>query len=82
MANRNELYSRQMIWAQYRSGSSKDQAYTNLKSDTISEETIDSFYHRFQSGNISLFDENSPHHDISQAIQTLPNGDEVRNFRI
>jgi hypothetical protein len=60
MANRNELYTRQMIWAQYRSGISKDQAYTNLKSDSISEDTIDSWYDRFQSGDISLFDENSP----------------------
>jgi hypothetical protein len=82
MANRNELYSRQMIWAQYRSGSSKEQAYTNLKSGSISEETIDSFYERFQLGDISLFDENSPHRGIPNAIQTLPNGDEVRNFRI
>jgi hypothetical protein len=84
MSNLKELYTRQMIWAEYRAGSSKEQARANLNaklgSDNISEETIDTFYQRFKSGDISLFDRDSPRHGISQAIQTLPNGDEVRGF--
>jgi hypothetical protein len=80
MSNLKELYTRQMIWAEYRSGSSKEQARAKLGLDTISEETIDTFYQRFKSGNISLVDQDNVQHYVPQVIQTLPNGDEVRGF--
>jgi hypothetical protein len=79
MSTRNELRIRQIIWAKYRAGISKEQAYINLASDSISQETINDWYKRFKSGDISLFDKESPQHGISQAIQIMP--DEVRNFR-
>jgi hypothetical protein len=84
MANRNELHKRQMIWAEYRAGSSNGQAKININAkldpDFISDETIDGFYQRFQLDHISLSDRSSAHYGIPQAIQKLPNGDEVRNF--
>jgi hypothetical protein len=81
MSNRNELYERQMIWAEYRAGSSKEEAHAKLGSDSVSQQTIDDFYQRFQSGDISLFDKGSEQHGIIQAIQKLPNGEEVRQIQ-
>lgn len=85
MVNRRDLHIRQLIWAEYRAGRSEKNAYSNLNKKlglgSISKETIDSFYQRFQSGNSSLFDTDSLQYGIPQAIQTFPNGDEARNFK-
>jgi hypothetical protein len=78
MSNREELYERQMILAEYRAGRSKEQAHAKLGSGSVSQQTIDDFYQRFQSGDISLFDKGSEQHGIKTAIQTLSNGKEVR----
>jgi transposase len=80
MANRNELHERQLIWAEYRAGFSNEQAHAKL-GPNVSRETIDNFYRRFKAGKISLFDERTFQHRIVQAIQTMPNGDEVRKYQ-
>jgi hypothetical protein len=85
MSNSNELYKRQMIWAQYRAGASSEQAYLNINAKlghgSVSQNRIDNFYRRFKLGNKFLFDEESEQYGILQAIQTMPNGDEVRSFK-
>jgi hypothetical protein len=85
MSNSNELYKRQAIWADYRAGNNSEQAYSNLIKkfgpDSVSKEIITGFYLRFKSGDRSLFDKGAPQHGIPQAIQTLPNGEEVSIFK-
>jgi hypothetical protein len=84
MSNSNELYKRQAIWAQYRVGNNNEQAYLNLTEKfglgSVSQKVIDDLYQRFKSDNISLFDEESEQQGIPQAIQIMPNGDEVRRL--
>jgi hypothetical protein len=84
MVTRNELRKRQMIWAEYRAGNNKEQAHSNLTKKlgpgSISLDTIESFYERFRRIGTSLFDKEDEQYGISQAIQTMPNGDEVKSF--
>jgi hypothetical protein len=72
-----EIRLRQFIWAEYRAGSSKEQALINIKSkfgpEYASESTIEHWYQRFVDGNANLFEQ----YNITSVIQTLPNGKEV-----
>jgi hypothetical protein len=84
MVTIKELRIRQMIWAEQRAGTSKEQARLNVNSklapDAISQQIIDELYQRFNSGDISLFDNGTKQREIIQAIQTLPSGNEVKSF--
>jgi hypothetical protein len=79
MSTSEEVRLRQIIWAEYRSGSSEKQAHTNiiakLGPKSVCIEKIKLWYGCFQhgDGNICLFSRN----DIEYAIQTLSNGDDV-----
>jgi hypothetical protein len=64
-----DIKLRQFIWEEYYAGNDKKQSYINVKTKS----TINYWYKRFKSGNISLFDQ----HDIASVIQKLTNGDEV-----
>jgi hypothetical protein len=68
-----------MIWAEYRVGSTKKQAYTNLKRklgpESISRKIIDYCYRLITSRITFVFGR------IPRAIQSLSNEKEVRNFK-
>jgi transposase len=81
MANRDKLRKRQIIWAEYESGSNEEQAHAKFGSGTVSKKTIDRFYRRFNSKDISLFNKNSSQHGIIHTFKKLPNGEEVRGFK-
>jgi hypothetical protein len=81
MTSRKDVYLRQLIWAEYRAKSDKQQAFANIAEkighERVLQSTIDHYYERFKSGETSLFNEGTEQHDITQAIQKLPNGEEV-----
>jgi hypothetical protein len=70
MVTRKEMRLRQLIWAEFRSGSTKQEAIANIRFKI--ELMIDVWYQHFQSGKKSIFD-----NGIVTAIQTLQNGREV-----
>jgi hypothetical protein len=86
MASRKDVKLRQLIWAEYRAKSNKQQALANIIAKTgsehVSQSTIDHYYQQFASGNTSLFDQGTEQYDITQVIQKLPSGKEVRNLKM
>lgn len=81
-----EIKVRQFIWAEYRAGSTKEQALINITAklghDSVSATTIDEWYQKFKRGKISLFDFYTEQYYITNVVQKLPNGDEVSNLEI
>jgi hypothetical protein len=85
MSNLEELYKRQLIWTAYQTGRSNKQSCKNfnvmLGSDSILQKMFVQWYPRFKFDNISLFEKDSKQDGIIQAIQKLPNGEEVRHIQ-
>jgi hypothetical protein len=73
MVAHQEMQIRQLIWAEFRSGKTKQEACA--KFDTISALTIDKCYARMHAGKTSIFD-----NATVPAIQTLRNEIEVGTF--
>jgi hypothetical protein len=84
MASPREIKLRQLIWSEYRAGNDKQQARININKklylDYVFVSMIHSVYKRFQSGKTSIFDEGTEQYGITEAIQTLSNGNEVLSF--
>jgi hypothetical protein len=84
MTSREDVNLRQSIWAEYRAKSDKHQALTNIRAkigfERVSQPTIDHWYERFEYCKSSLFNEGTEQYKITQAIQKLPNGEEVESF--
>lgn len=71
----------QLLWAEYRAGNNEKKALLNiikkLGYECISELTISDRYHSFRCNDCLLFDGCR----IIPVIQTLPDGNEVRDFK-
>lgn len=84
MASPETIKQRQLIWAEYRARRTKQQAFINvnakLGSILVPQSTIDFWYEQFDAGRKTLFDQGTKQEDITHAIQTLPNGEEVGDF--
>jgi hypothetical protein len=85
MSTREIIKLRQMIWTEYQAGINKEQAVMNicatLRSNHVSELTVNEWYTRFRLGETSLFDSGTEQSLIPRAIQTLPNGVKVLIFK-
>jgi hypothetical protein len=85
MTSREDVNLRQSIWSEYRAKHGKQQALANITAkigfERVSQPTIDHWYERFESGKSFLFDEGTEQYKITQAIQKLPNGQEVGSFQ-
>jgi hypothetical protein len=73
---------RQLIWEEVQNGKNKRQTRVRIKNQLRSKSKLDSivnFWHdRFKLHKTTLFDGDV----ITESIQTLPNGKEVRTFLI
>lgn len=85
MLTPKEFRVRQMILAEYRSGTSREMAFTKITTELgykcIPGSTFDRWYRDFLSGDNSLFEKNSKQHDITQVTQVYPNGEKVKSLK-
>jgi hypothetical protein len=85
MSTREIIKLRQMIWTEYQDGIELQQAVINirakLRSNHISELTVNEWYRRFRLGHTSLFDPGTEQSLIPRVVQTLPNGVKVLIFK-
>jgi hypothetical protein len=80
MTTPQQVKLRQLIWAEYRAENNENQALVNINAKfgpkAVSQSIIHDCYTRFQSGDTNLFDR----HYITNVVQTLSDGNEVKNF--
>jgi hypothetical protein len=86
MISREEFRIRKSILAEYQAGNSEELAFLNISAkfgvNFTSEDIIKRWYQRFRSGDWFLLDKNTSQCYIVPAVQTLANGNEVRNFKV
>jgi hypothetical protein len=83
MTTPQEIWIRQLIWAECRAGTDQDQILAKITAKpglkSVSPQMIEWWYGKFKSGKVVLFDKNH-NRAITSVIRRFSNREEVNEF--